>query len=336
MPPLDLITLERALEWARRGETVWLCSVLSTYGSSPRPPGALLAATQGGEHSGSLSGGCVEDDFLARLAAGEFDATPRLVRYGADDDRERGIRLPCGGQLDVLVERLAPGTATEALISAMLDVLRGAPPRLREVSLIDGESRLVDDAGLGPRVERAPDHVRLRLAPAHRLIIAGISPVSRYCAQFARALDFDVIVCDPRADMCHDFDVADVRVIDQLPSSVIPGASHGGTAVVALTHDPRIDDLAMIEAVRTPAFYIGVMGSRQTSAARAERLRRSGGLGDEDIARLRMPIGLDIGSRTPAEIALAVMADIVATQRGSRPATAPHITGRQAEPIRPR
>lgn len=316
MPPLDLMTLERALEWTRRGEEVWLCSVLATYGSSPRPPGALLAATRGGEHSGSLSGGCVEDDFLTRLAVGEFDSTPHLVCYGAGDSQHQGIRLPCGGILEVLVERFSPGRATEDLITAMLAVLRGAPPRLREVRLTDGANRLLDDDGLGPRVERTPDRVRLRLSPAHRLIIAGISPVSRYCAEFALALDFEVIVCDPRESLCRDFNVEGVRIITQLPSSVIPGTTHDSTAVVALTHDPRIDDLAMMEAIRTPAFYIGVMGSRKTSAARAERLHRSGGLSDEDIARLRMPIGLDLGSKTPAEIALAVMADIVSVQRG--------------------
>ena len=157
----------------------------------------------------------------------------------------------------------------------------------------------------------------IRVGPALRLIIAGISAVSVACADFARTLGFEVIVCDPRKEMRSYFDVHGVDVRDILPSLFIAsGGCHCATAVVALTHDPRIDDLAMIEAVRTPAFYIGVMGSRRTSTQRAERLRRSGGLSEDDVARIHMPIGLALGSKTPAEIALAVMADIHRVYRG--------------------
>ena len=141
--------------------------------------------------------------------------------------------------------------------------------------------------------------------------------MSVVCAQFAQALGFEVIVCDPREEAHAGFEVPGVEVRQELPSLFIAAdGCHTATAVVALTHDPRIDDLAMIEAVRTPAFYIGVMGSRRTSAARAERLRRSGGLSEAEIARLQMPIGLALGSKTPAEIALAVMADVVRVYRG--------------------
>lgn len=127
----------------------------------------------------------------------------------------------------------------------------------------------------------------------------------------------EVIVCDPREEAHAGFDVADVQLRKELPSQFIAAdGCHRATAVVALTHDPRINDLAMIEAVRTPAFYIGVMGSQRTSAVRAERLRRIGGLSEADIARLHMPVGLALGSKTPAEIALAAMADIVRVYRG--------------------
>lgn len=155
------------------------------------------------------------------------------------------------------------------------------------------------------------------MGPALRLIIAGISPVSRFCAEFARALGFEVIVCDPREEARRDFPIAGIELQSVLPSLFIgSGAAHAATAIVALTHDPRIDDLAMIEAVRTPAFYIGVMGSRRTSEKRAERLKRSGGLDDDAIARIQMPIGLHLDSKTPAEIALAVVADVLRVRRG--------------------
>ena len=176
----------------------------------------------------------------------------------------------------------------------------------------------VDD-GLGPRVveqiERA--FVHLRIGPAARLLIAGMSPVSVACAEFARTLGFEVILCDPREEAFAGVELPGIEIKRVLPSVFISaGGCHAATAVVALTHDPRIDDLAMMEAVSTSAFYIGVMGSLQTSKLRAERLRRIGWLSDKQIARLHMPIGLALGSKTPAEIALAVMADIIRVQRG--------------------
>ncbi|MDI5983684.1 XdhC family protein [Halomonas sp. M4R5S39] len=324
MQHLDLQVIERALAWARDGETVWLCTVLATYGSSPRAPGSLLAVRGDGRHVGSLSGGCVEEDFLARLAEGEFDTPITTLRYGGGGNESdgvdgTGIALPCGGILDVLVERLVPDAETLVHLEVLLATLQGRRALARRVELDSGARHFVEDDGIGPRVIRDTERgaVQIRLTPAARLILAGLSPVAEACARFALGLGFEVIVCDPREEALAGFDVPGVEIEPVLPSVFIAaGGCHGATAVVALTHDPRIDDLAMIEAVRTPAFYIGVMGSRRTSRARAERLRRSGGLSEADIARLHMPIGLDLGSKTPAEIALAVMADIVRVQRG--------------------
>nr|WP_298248779.1 XdhC family protein [uncultured Halomonas sp.] len=326
MQYLDLTVIRQALAWARAGETLWLCTVLSTFGSSPREPGAWLVARRDGQHVGSLSGGCVEEDFLERLAEGDFAAPVQRVRYG--DGAEEGangsrVTLPCGGILEVLVECLAPGEATLAHLSALEQALTGQRPQRRHVDLASGEARLEDDAGLGDRViwppadEAVPSTVQLRIGPAARLVLAGMSPVAEACAEFAQRLGFEVIVCDPRPGMLEALDLPGVERVATLPSTFIAGGGcHAATAVVALTHDPRLDDLAMIEAVRTEAFYIGVMGSRKASTARAERLQRSGGLGEAELARLHMPIGLGLGSKTPAEIALATMADIVRVRRG--------------------
>ncbi|SEL68677.1 XdhC family protein [Halomonas daqiaonensis] len=320
MRHLDLQVVDQALAWLREGRRVWLCTVLATFGSSPREPGSLLVARGDGRHVGSLSGGCVEEDFLARLRDGEFDAGPQTLRYG-DPEGPSGprIRLPCGGILDVLIEPLEPDAASLSHLEVIQATLLGQRPLVRLVDLASGRVQFAEDGGLGPRVEQEPGagRVKLRVGPAARLILAGISPVADACAEFAQTLGFEVIVCDPREEARAGFCVEGVEIHSVLPSTFIAsGACHAATAVVALTHDPRIDDLAMIEAVRTPAFYIGVMGSRKTSAARAERLRRSGGLDEEEMARIHMPIGLALGSKTPAEIALAVMADIVRVQRG--------------------
>ncbi|WP_110686408.1 XdhC family protein [Salinicola aestuarinus] len=317
MQHMDLQVLDAALAWANGGETVWLCSVLATFGSSPREPGSMLVAKADGTCVGSLSGGCIEEDFLARVAQGRFTEAFEIVRYGDGADESPQVSLPCGGILDVLVERLAPGAETLTHLEVLHATLLGQRSLVRHIDLQRQRKRFVEADENGPRVERDGQVVKLRVGPALRLIIAGISPVSRFCAEFARTLGFEVIVCDPRDALRRDFVIEGVEVQSALPSLFIAsGACHAATAVVALTHDPRIDDLAVIEAVRTPAFYVGVMGSKRTSAKRAERLARSGGLSDEAIDRIHMPIGLDLDSKTPAEIALAVVADVLRVRRG--------------------
>ncbi|BCB06525.1 hypothetical protein HHSLTHF2_04150 [Vreelandella venusta] len=318
MQHLDLQVIERALKWANQGQTVWLCTVLKTFGSAPREPGAMLVACSTGDYLGSLSGGCVEDDFIARLQTGEFSKPVQRVRYGGGDNAgSENIRLPCGGSLEVLVERLAPNTENLTHLEVVHATLLGRQPLTRCIKLDGSGKRFNPSKNTEPTVIVDTDNVNIRIGPALRLIIAGISSVSSPCALFAQTLGVEVIVCDPRDEARRNFAVAGVEVQAVLPSVFISsGGCHANTAVVALTHDPRIDDLAMIEAVRTEAFYIGVMGSQQTSQQRAERLLRSGGLTSAQVSRINMPIGLNLGSKTPAEIALAVMADIHRVYRG--------------------
>lgn len=317
MQHLDQLVVRQALQWSAAGQRVWLCTVLSTYGSAPRAPGSLLAATASGEWVGSLSGGCVEDEFLERLAAGAFPEPIYLLRYGDGSDPRSQISLPCGGVLDVLVENLPADCAVQAHLRELESALAGQRRLIREVELPSGERRLLADNTQGPRVERQQNLLRLRVGAAQRLLLAGYSSVAQVCAQFAQGLGFEVVLCDPREEVLQGVDLPGVEIRRELPSEVIRlGGCHADTAVVALTHDPRIDDLAMIEAVRTEAFYIGVMGSRLTSAKRFERLRRVGGLDDAALARIIAPIGLNLCSKTPAEIALAVMADILRVRNG--------------------
>ncbi|MBL36355.1 MULTISPECIES: XdhC family protein [unclassified Thalassolituus] len=320
MQHLDVQIAEQALTWLNEGETIWFCTVLSTFGSSPREPGSTMVAKADGKHLGSLSGGCVEDDFLERLQQGEFAQRVRQERYGEGDQSDRPqIQLPCGGLLDVLIEQLAPVPDNIQHMQQLLDTLKGQRQMIRSVSLSDGSLTLDHtDIQSGQRIKTIGDRITIRVGPAQRLIIAGLSTVSRFCAEYAVSLGYDVIVCEPREEEFQDFFCAGAKLEKTMPSSFIrrEGNVHAQTAIVAMTHDPRIDDLAMIEAVKTPAFYIGVMGSRKTSDKRAERLMRSGGLNAEQIERIHMPIGLSLGSKTPAEIALAVMADVLRCMRG--------------------
>ncbi len=317
MQHLDVQVIEQALQWEAEGHDLWLCTVLSTYGSAPRAPGALLVARADGAHLGSLSGGCVEEAFLASLAQGELQAAAQVIRYGESDEERHRLRLPCGGVLQVLVEHRTSAAAWRSHLQNLLFALNGQRRVMRRVDLTTGATELLADPG-GEQTCLNGEQAEIRIGPVLRLLLAGVSPVAKACAEFARALGWDVVACDPRDEVQGS--LADgVQVRPMMPSEYIAsGACHEATAIVALTHDPRIDDLALMEAVHTPAFYIGAMGSRQTSAKRAERLRRVGGLSADDVDRIHMPIGLDLGSKAPAEIALAVIADVLRVFRGKR------------------
>ncbi|MFJ2682772.1 XdhC family protein [Pseudomonas sp. NPDC087342] len=316
MKNLDLQVIQQALAWLEQGHCVWMCTVVATFGSAPRGPGSLLVALPTGAFCGSLSGGCVEEDFLERLARNEFAEFNQIVRYG-EGGLAPSMALPCGGVLDVLLERFEPDCQAREHFSVLLGALQGRQIVIRHVSLGTNARRNETDAGVTAPVLVDGDQVRIRVGAAQRLLVAGLSPVAEFCAGFAVALGYEVIVCDPRAELTEGFSMAGVELLKVLPATFIAqGGCHAGTAIVALTHDPRLDDLTLLEAVRTSAFYIGAMGSRRTSEKRLERVKRIGGLESQALDRIHAPIGLNLGSKTPAEIALAVMADIVRLSNG--------------------
>jgi xanthine dehydrogenase accessory factor len=311
MKNLDLQVIQQAYSWLEQGHGVWLCTVLATFGSAPRGPGSLLVALPSGAFCGSLSGGCVEEDFLQRLGRDEFAEHNQIVRYG-EGGLAPSLALPCGGVLDVLVERFEPDCSARQHFATLLEALQGRHLVVRHVTLGSCVRRNETTASITAPVVIDADQVRIRVGAAQRLLVAGLSPVAEFCAGFAVALGYEVIVCDPRSELTAGFNMAGVELLKILPATFIAqGGCHAATAIVALTHDPRLDDLTLLEAVRTPAFYIGAMGSRRTSEKRLERVQRIGGLEPQVIERIHAPIGLKLGSKTPAEIALAVMADIV-------------------------
>jgi xanthine dehydrogenase accessory factor len=316
MKQLDLQVIQQARAWIAEGRPIWLCTVITTFGSAPRGPGAMLVCLGSGEHCGSLSGGCVEDDFLERVGEGFFPPVSQVVRYG-----EGGLAptraLPCGGVLDVLVEHLAPSAESEAHLHAIESAFAGSSLIVRRVLLGTEQRSITPGSMAAAKVEVDTEQVAIRIGAVQRLLLAGLSPVAQFCASFALSLGYEVIVCDPRKEVTNAFSLPGVEVLEVLPAVYIAnGGCHASTAVVALTHDPRLDDLTLLEAVRTPAFYIGAMGSQRTSSKRFERLARIGGLDEATLQRIHAPIGLRLGSKTPAEIALAVMADILRVSNG--------------------
>lgn len=316
MKQLDLQVIQQARAWLAQGQPIWLCTVLSTFGSAPRGPGAMLVALPSGEHCGSLSGGCVEDDFLERVGAGYFAPHNQVVRYG-EGGLAPTMALPCGGVLDVLVEHVTPSDEAHLHLEQVEQAFAGGQLVSRQVRPGGQQRRIRPGHMSDPRVQVNDEEISIRLGAVQRLVLAGLSPVAEFCAGFALTLGYEVILCEPRPEVLARFNMPGVDVRPVLPAVFIAeGGCHAATAVVALTHDPRLDDLTLLEAVRTDAFYVGAMGSMRTSEKRFERLARIGGLDAATLERIHAPIGLRLGSKTPAEIALAVMADVLRAANG--------------------
>lgn len=309
MDSLDLQVMQQARDWLREGRRVWLVTVVETWGSAPRPPGALLALRDDGLVVGSVSGGCVEDDLIERVRQGERVDRPSEMRYGVSKEEAARFGLPCGGTLRLVqeplrdaswIDELLARTARHELVARCLDLSDGA---IRLESAHRGEAFTFDGRMM-----------RGIFGPRWRLLMIGAGQLSRVLAQMAQALDFEVICCDPREEFNTTWDVPGTRFAPGMPDDVTLELNlDPHSAVVALTHDPKLDDMALLEALKSPAFYVGALGSRANTAKRKERLAMFD-LSPAEIGRLHGPIGLDLGSRTPAEIAVSILAEIVAVR----------------------
>ena len=310
MQSLDLDVLERARDWKRAGRRVWLLTVAQTFGASPRPPGSLAAIRDDGILVGSVSGGCIEDDLVARREE-HSGAIPRFVAYGVTADEARRFGLPCGGEVEVLVE---PDVRVEA-IDALLNEIAAGRIVARTVDLASGGWSLVP-ADPRAECERGEASFTSIHGPRWRMLVIGASEIAHYLAEVAATVDFQVFVCDPREEYRAAWRAQGARWIEGMPDdAVLAFRPDARSVILTVSHDPKLDDLALIEALRTDAFYVGAVGSARTSAERRKRLADFD-LTPAQVARLRGPVGLAIGSRTPPEIALAILADLVATRNG--------------------
>jgi xanthine dehydrogenase accessory factor len=288
----------------------WLFTVAATWGASPRPAGSLLLIDGQGRETGSVSGGCVEADLAQRVRAGEFDDDrPRLVSYGVDADEARRFGLPCGGRLDLIAERIddpAPWRICRDRVAA-----RGLIQR--RLCLDTGEASLHPNPSPDTPAFSFEQRTAARLfGPRLQLIVIGAVHIAEHLVPIARALGYRVIVCDPRQERLAAFAADGIGTDPRMPDDCVRDlADDPRSAVVALTHDPKLDDMALMEALTGRAFYVGALGSRRTQAARRERLALLG-LPAADIARLHGPVGLPIGGKTPPEIAVSIAAGLVA------------------------
>lgn len=324
--------LRAFVDWRRAGLRVALITVLDTYGSSPRPPGSLAALAEDGRVAGGISGGCVEDALAQHLQARWQAATPppacECLHYGRDAQEQHRLRLPCGKQVHLCVEYAADLPQTQALLQA----LEQRQLVQRRVHYASGQSRWqpLPRHAPPPGFAASAEGFAHTLGPSHRLLLIGANDVAACVTPMAQALGFDVTVCEPREAQRRSWPLSAALLDARMPDDLVQALQcDARTAVLALSHDPKLDDLALMEALPSPCFYVGVVGARASVAARQQRLALFD-VSPAQLARLRSPAGLPIGSRTPAQIAVSVLAELVAVQNqtespaeGARPAPSP-------------
>jgi xanthine dehydrogenase accessory factor len=326
MENLDLFVLRTLRDWRLAGQRAMLVTVVRTWGSSPRPVGSIMALAEGGQVVGSVSGGCIEDDlihrytraYLAGAAAQGAEphaipqGPPQSVKYGISADEAHRFGLPCGGTLELLLE-FDPDAQ---VLHDMVARLEQGEMLQRRVRLADGLATL-SPAQAGEGLTLDDEALANTFGPEFRMLLIGAGQLTEYLATMALFSGFSVTVCDPREEYRGAWTVPRAAVTADMPDDVVRAfRPDRRSCVVALTHDPKLDDLALLEALDTDAFYIGAIGSRRNNEARHQRLHEHFGLDEDRLARLRGPIGIYIGSKTPAEIAVSVMAEVLAVKNG--------------------
>lgn len=324
MENLDVMVLRTLRDWRKAGKRALLATVVRTWGSSPRPVGSIMALCEDGAVVGSVSGGCIEDDLIyqhtqayASAASGGSSKAipsgpPGFVKYGITADEAHRFGLPCGGTLELLLEYDPDAGALAQLVSA----LEAGQLMQRTVRLADGAVTLAE--------ARAPAELSVSsielvntFGPEYRMLLIGAGQLTEYLATMALFSGFAVTVCDPREEYRSAWSVAGAKVLSDMPDDVVIAFKPDRrSCVIALTHDPKLDDLALLEALNTDAFYVGAIGSRRNNDARHQRMAEHFDLEESALARLRGPIGIYIGSKTPPEIAVSVMAEVLAVKNG--------------------
>ena len=337
----DLLPLIES--WQAQGQRVAAATVIRVIGSAPRPVGARMIASSAGRMAGAVSGGCVETAVYGEMMDLLGGGLPRILRFGISDDMIWDVGLACGGTIDVLVQEIEPALAAAFRLAVergepigLATIVKG-PGAVGEAALIgtDGwvigpddprivatmRQRLAERRGLGS-VEAVDDETEVFfepfLPPPSLYIIGGVH-VGIPLARFAEALGFRVVVVDPRSKFANRDRFPEAgEVLVEWPDEALGHLPvDGSTYIVLLTHDPKIDEPALAAALKTGAAYIGAIGSRKTHADRFERMAKWG-VTAEDLQRVCAPIGLDLGGSTPEEIALSIIAEVVAVKNGRR------------------
>src|SRR3989449_11303326 len=312
MDSVDIEVLRTAEQWRKSGHRAALGTIVKTWGSAPRPVGAMVAIRDDGQIVGSVSGGCVEDDLVDKVRE-KFAAAkkPELITYGVTNEEATRWGLPCGGTLQLVLEPITEKSG----LAELLAKVQSQQLVKRRVEMDSGRATL--EPGRWQDVLEFDGRVLSAVhGPRWRLVLIGAGQLTRYLAEMARMLDYHVVVIDPREEYAAGWDLAAVSINRGMPDDVVRELQlDGHSALIALTHDPKLDDLALMEGLKSAAFYVGAIGSQKNNDTRRERLKEFD-VSAEEIARLRGPVGLYIGSKTPPEIAVAILAEMTAVRHG--------------------
>lgn len=311
---------EIALRWHRDGRGAALATVIETWGSAPRPVGSQLAVSGAGEMMGSVSGGCVEGAVVEEALAALKDGQPRVLTYGVSDDDAFAVGLACGGTIRIMVEPVGLAMP-EALLSDLVAARAARAAVAYVVNLSTWERNLAPRGGALEARFRADksgvegeDFVCIHNPPL-KMIVVGAVHIAQPLLGMARACGYDPVLIDPREAFGAAARFPGERIVNDWPDAAMAAEGlDARTAVVTLTHDPKIDDPAIVAALGSDVFYLGSLGSKRTHEKRVARLTAAG-FGADDIARIHAPVGLDIGAKSPGEIAVSVMAEITARLR---------------------
>jgi len=312
MDSVDIEVLRTAETWRKSGRRVALGTIVKTWGSAPRPVGAMVAIRDDGQIVGSVSGGCVEDDLVDKVKEKFAGARkPELITYGVTNEEATRWGLPCGGTLQLVLEPVSEKSG----LSELLEKIGSQQLVKRRVEMDSGRATL--EPGRWQDVLEFDGRVLSAVhGPRWRLVLIGAGQLTRYLAEMAHMLDYHVVVIDPREEYAAGWTVPSIPINRGMPDDVVRELNlDGHSAIVALTHDPKLDDLALMEALKSAAFYVGAIGSKKNNDARRKRLEEFD-LSQDEIARLRGPVGLYIGSKTPPEIAVAILAEMTAVRHG--------------------
>ena len=325
MENLDVMVLRTLRDWRSHHKRALLATVVRTWGSSPRPVGSIMALCEDGAVVGSVSGGCIEDDLIFQYTQAYASLTspasadkkipsgpPAFVKYGVTADEAHRFGLPCGGTLELLIEYDPDGTSLTHLVQMLGD----GQLTQRAVRLKDGAVSLTRAIGAAELSVSSTELVNT-FGPEYRMLLIGAGQLTEYLATMALFSGFAVTVCDPREEYRSAWSVDGATVLSEMPDDVVIAFKPDRrSCVIALTHDPKLDDLALMEALETEAFYVGAIGSRRNNEARHDRMTEHFSIAADSLARLRGPIGIYIGSKTPSEIAVSVMAEVLAVKNG--------------------
>jgi xanthine dehydrogenase accessory factor len=315
MNSTDQDILSCLLASLKRGEKPWLVTVVRTIGSSPRPVGSLVAFRADGSQVGSVSGGCVEEDLIARLLAGEFNGTRvYITEYGVSSEDNEKWGLPCGGRLELAIQQL--DTKDLSWVTGAHQAMSARQTLSRSVTLASGETQISSAEHFGP-LEKSDNVLTHCFGPRHRLLLVGAGQLAASLSTLALAMDYEVLLADSREWALDQWQGPEIRKILGLPDDVVrEHAADEHCAVITLSHDPRVDDMALMEALDSACWYVGALGSVRTTEKRLQRLSQLG-LSSEALTRLHAPVGLSIGSKTAMEIAVSIMAQLTQLRRDS-------------------